>query len=895
MLRAEAPPDLVGRTRELGKALAALDKAAHEGVPAILRVAGDAGIGKTSFAQRLAADAQGTGWLTLTATCHQLQQNTPFVPTTRLLLAALQRLPEADRYASGLEASIATLDPALALRLEREPVPAPSKNRYQEIFQRFLDGVGSDHKVLLICDDAQWLDEDSRSVLVGLASRYSAGPLALVFAERRTAEPQQIPGTIEVDLQPLSPDDALLLAKSRFPHLSAVALQAAVQLGRGNPFEILTICEELKEGHALSQEHGENRIREVVAARVGAMSEEERGFLQICALLGDPIEYRVLFVLYEPGRVARIISGAALPYLQAQGPALRFRHALIGDAVRSTLHFDGPARRRIIEALQGIKEKNFTDYQRIAEHAVAVGDADLAVDTYWQLATVACAGRAWSTAIAACRSILQIRDVEADRFSAFYSIYVVALRSNNEDELAQEVLSRAWATARARGITQGLGMLASSLIAVLHIKGRVKQAFEIYRSTVDSLATDGDRSEVIALTMMVAASAYDDDAHTQADRLFLPLMPRATAYARAQYHGSWALRHSSAGDYAAAKEASRNAMRDADPARRQDMIAEFTDILVDFRHHGCSAIDRLEGWLAANRVAGKDHDVGAAFRAWILFARGDWDAARSLSEQALFSDPSLTARVQLLAIVACIAALAGEDSNHETELRRISADTRTWENTDAALQVAPWVLLRTQDGELERQLERAVALLPQSPPWPAGFTFAPLGIALLARKNRKTAWLNLLAGNDSCADRCPWTLMQWELARGVALEALQNKNAKAVFASAAERARRCEADFFAAYAALRAGTATPAEKALLSRLRIADAPGAASKRPEGLTPRELQVARLVADGKTNKQVAETLVLSERTVERHLGNIFEKTAIDSRSKLVRWLFENGLVS
>lgn len=895
MLRAQAPPDLVGRTRELGRALAALDNAARAGIPAVLRVMGEPGIGKTSFAERLAADAQSTGWLTLATTCHELQRHTPLVPITRLLLAALLRLSDAERYVSGLETSIAALDPALALRLEREPSPAPSKNRYQEIFRRFLEGVGSDHRVLLMCDDAQWLDEDSASVLVGLAAAYTAGPLALVFAERPGLTAHAIPGALELELQPLPPDDAMTLAKTRFPRLSAASLQPAVELGHGNPFEILTLCEAIAEGHALSQEHGENRVREVVAARVRAMSDEERDFLHACVLLGEPIEYRVLFLLYEPRQVARIISAGAVAYLQAHGPALRFRHALMAEAIRSTLHFDGPARRRIIAALQKIQEKNFSDYERIAEHALAVGDEDLAVETYWQLATLACSGKAWSTATAACRSMLRIREVEPHRFGAFYSTYAVALRTNNEDERAHEVLSQALAEARARGITQGIGMLVSSLMAVLSVKGRVKQAMELYRSGIDSLATDEDRSEVVALAMMRAACAYDDAAHQEAAERFAHLMPGASAYAISQHYTSWALRHSYAGEYEAAKDASRAAMHHADARRRQDMIAEFTDILLDFRKHGCPAADRLEGWLAAHRIGGKDHDVGAAFRAWMQFAQGNWDAALALSEEGLVSDPSPAARVQLLTVVAAAAALCGEDSNHESELLGIAAEIRGWENADAVLQIAPWTLLRIPNEALAGQLERAVALLPQSPPWQAGFTFSPLGIALLGRKNRDASWLNLFAHNPACADRCDWTQMQWQLARGIALNALGREDASAVLASAAERARRCEADFFAAYAALHAGIATPAETALLAKLRIPHADGPVSKRTHGLTSRELQVARLVAEGKSNKQVAETLVLSERTVERHLGNIFEKTGIDSRARLVRWLFENALTS
>ena len=50
----------------------------------------------------------------------------------------------------------------------------------------------------------------------------------------------------------------------------------------------------------------------------------------------------------------------------------------------------------------------------------------------------------------------------------------------------------------------------------------------------------------------------------------------------------------------------------------------------------------------------------------------------------------------------------------------------------------------------------------------------------------------------------------------------------------------------------------------------------------GLTPRELEVLHLVAAGKTNKAIAAELVLSERTVDRHVSNIFAKLGVSSRA-------------
>lgn len=64
--------------------------------------------------------------------------------------------------------------------------------------------------------------------------------------------------------------------------------------------------------------------------------------------------------------------------------------------------------------------------------------------------------------------------------------------------------------------------------------------------------------------------------------------------------------------------------------------------------------------------------------------------------------------------------------------------------------------------------------------------------------------------------------------------------------------------------------------------------------PAGLTERELEVLRLVASGSSNPDIAAALVLSEKTVARHLSNIFAKLDVSSRTAAAAFAYENGLV-
>jgi ATP/maltotriose-dependent transcriptional regulator MalT len=79
--------------------------------------------------------------------------------------------------------------------------------------------------------------------------------------------------------------------------------------------------------------------------------------------------------------------------------------------------------------------------------------------------------------------------------------------------------------------------------------------------------------------------------------------------------------------------------------------------------------------------------------------------------------------------------------------------------------------------------------------------------------------------------------------------------------------------------------ATPAQSAVERML--------GGGRPDGLTARELEVLRLVAAGRTNPQIAAELFLSEKTVARHLSNIFGKTNVTSRTAAAAYAFQHQL--
>ena len=119
---------------------------------------------------------------------------------------------------------------------------------------------------------------------------------------------------------------------------------------------------------------------------------------------------------------------------------------------------------------------------------------------------------------------------------------------------------------------------------------------------------------------------------------------------------------------------------------------------------------------------------------------------------------------------------------------------------------------------------------------------------------------------------------------------------------AAARARLGEQKFASALAAGRAmeidravawALSTDMPQQVDMKGQLPPSPRAVKLALGGLTGRERQVATLIAQGKSNRQIADELVVSERTVEGHVSNIFSKLGFHSRSQVSAWAVEKGL--
>jgi DNA-binding NarL/FixJ family response regulator len=86
----------------------------------------------------------------------------------------------------------------------------------------------------------------------------------------------------------------------------------------------------------------------------------------------------------------------------------------------------------------------------------------------------------------------------------------------------------------------------------------------------------------------------------------------------------------------------------------------------------------------------------------------------------------------------------------------------------------------------------------------------------------------------------------------------------------------------------------PAAVKALIRDHLERARGDSDAPDDLLTPRELEIVKLVAEGHSTKEIAEALVISEKTVERHRANVLEKLGMRDRVALTRYAIRRGLV-
>src|SRR5689334_16619096 len=357
---------LLGREREREALDGLLDgvRAAHGGV---LVIHGEAGVGKTALLE-YAVEAAPEFRIAWTVGV-QAEMELPFAAAQQLcapFLDLTERLPEPQHDA---------LDVAFGLSTG----PAPNEFLVGLAVLGLLAEVAEERPLLCVVDDAQWLDSASARALAFVGRRRLAEKITLVFATREVGE--ELRGLPDLEVRGLCDGDASALLSSVVPSLLDEQVRGRiVSETRGNPLALL----ELPRGLTPAQLAGglglvaagalAGRIEESFARRLEGLGDDTRLLLLLAAAdpVGDPL------LLWRASERLGISAGAAADVetdgLLTIGEQVTFRHPL----VRSAVYGSAPAqqRRAVHSALAEVTDRRAAPDRRAWHLASAASAPD---------------------------------------------------------------------------------------------------------------------------------------------------------------------------------------------------------------------------------------------------------------------------------------------------------------------------------------------------------------------------------------------------------------------------------------------------------------------------------------------------------------------------------------
>jgi len=321
-------------------------------LPAALIIDGSAGIGKTTLWREGVTSAASRGYTVLTCS--------PSASETQLAYSAVGDLIGEifDDTTAGIPLPQRNALEVALLRKPPEGITADQR-AVAVAFLASLRSLASTARILLAVDDVQWLDQSSSAALTFAVRRLRNEPIALLWAHRTDGEelPLQVEhatfapeALLRITLGPLSMGALHRLLRARLDlSLTRPVLRRIHETSGGNPFFALEIGGALKR-RQLQVSPGEQlpvplNLRQLVQDRLATVPPEARGVLPIVAALSKPTVELVEAALGERDVWPLLRPTLDEQVLELEGQSLRFTHPLVAHAVRSEL--DPGTRRRI--------------------------------------------------------------------------------------------------------------------------------------------------------------------------------------------------------------------------------------------------------------------------------------------------------------------------------------------------------------------------------------------------------------------------------------------------------------------------------------------------------------------------------------------------------------------
>jgi DNA-binding CsgD family transcriptional regulator/tetratricopeptide (TPR) repeat protein len=867
---------ILERERELAE-LATATRAAAEGTGSVVLVFGEAGIGKSSLLQTARSVLPAEGRL-LVGYCDDLSTPRPFGPLRDLVGAVGAGLARA------LDASDRTRAPdALRAELDRPGQPT-----------------------VLAVEDVHWADEATLDVLQFLVRRITALPAVLILTyrddelgpehplHRLLGLASRTPGTRRLPLRKLS-----TRAVRQLTEHSPLDPDDVYAVTAGNPF---FVTEVVAAGGARKVPP---TIADAVRGRVAGLPETGREALEQLAVLPSGVE-RWLLDLLLPDGVHGLAPAEQHGLLTVTPQRVAFRHELARRAVADAL----PAARRMQynrRVLLALVEHTEWDLSRIVHHAAEAGDTDAVVRYAPAAATEAGRTGAHREAAAHLRLALTLRTrYPADVLAGLLEAYAVECYTLGQAGPALPAQQEAVALRRTLGDKAKLG---TALRWLARIGWWANERPTAERAAEEGVKILRDAGEPALLAMAQSSLAQ---LHMLANRNEESVALAAEAVAVARTVDDPALLSHALNNWATA------GWRLGDPAA-EGLLRESLRVALDAGEtdHACRAYVNLvwnliedRRWDDAERyltesIGYADGTEFVGFLCYLLVARGlvhlatgRWDEAVAVVEPAFDAQPA--ARWGALTVRGRVAVRRGLPDVEDLldQARQIA------ERMNEPLRIGPVAAARAEAAWLRGDRAAVTAVAAPAYDRVVGDPRDPVLPELYLWLSRAgTPPATTPPGRPPTGFQGTWTEPHVAQARGdwaQAAEGWKTLGCPYEYAQALADSDDPD-DLLAALSVLDGLGAEPLARRVRARLRevgvtrIPRGPTDTTRdNPAGLTERQLTVLRMVADGLTNAQIAERLVVSTRTVDTHVGAVLDKFGVRNRRDAVAHAVALGIV-